>query len=196
MKRNMIIALVLALSLLLCACGSKLPSDIQENVGQALEVNPTQEATDALTEEVTNASTEETTEATTEEVTETPTVVDNPVQVPAYNTEYWNDVVPAYSMNQINVSPRHVYWDGNTLVAECYIVSGLNTTSYNFELKQLTFENHSGMIADAYFGQLEGLSIAPYSYAIWTFHFSADVITQQGADLSYLKWSNSIHYNY
>ena len=189
MKKMSLIAIVLSLALLFAACGTT-PN---QSIGQTIE--PTEApTTEAPTETPTEAPTETPTEAPTEEPSEAPSSAT--VQGPTRNyASYTNQAVPAPSANQITVTPYNVYWDGNVLVAECYIVSGLDTTAYNFELKRLAFETPNGMVADAYFGALEGLVIQPYTYATWTFSFSPDVITLYD-DLNTLKWYSSIGYSH
>ena len=56
--------------------------------------------------------------------------------------------------------------------------------------------NADGIIATAGFGELEGLTIAPYTYSTRTFYFSDDCIKRMNADLTESLICNSKTSNY
>ncbi len=107
--------------------------------------------------------------------------VEEPVMI---KNEFFNDLNYAYDLNLVSVKPRHVYWDGETLVAECFVINGFSTTVYNVNINNLEFSNAAGVISSASFGMLQNAAIAPYSYIIWTFHFGPDCIQATDADLT------------
>lgn len=94
------------------------------------------------------------------------------------------------------MKPRHVYWEDGTLVAECFVINGLQTPVYNINVEGLIFENGATQIADASFGIMQDAVIAPYSYITWTFYFGPDCIITEGADLSSLLCKYRTSYNY
>ncbi len=82
------------------------------------------------------------------------------------------------------------------LHAECFVVNGKATTAYNIDVTNITLSNRSGVIASARFGLMQGASIAPGGNIVWTFSFAPDVISMQGADLSYLECDASANYRF
>ena len=103
-------------------------------------------------------------------------------------TEFVNNGNNYYDVNCLSVRPKHVYWKDGKLYAECFITNGFSTTAYNINVKSLSFENSEGEIASATFGSVDGLVIAPYSYAEWLFIFEEEHISNYGADLSKLSY--------
>ena len=113
------------------------------------------------------------------------------------DTNYFlNETNNAYDVNSVSVKPRYVRWENGTLIAECFVINGHNTTAYNIKVKELTFSNGSGLIAAASFGDLQNLVLEPYTYALWTFTFGADCISNPNADLSSLSTTFSTSYNH
>ncbi len=100
------------------------------------------------------------------------------------------------SAGDLAIRPYRVYWEGNVLHAECFVVNGLPRTAYNITVENITLANRSGVIASARFGVMQNASVAPGGYIVWTFSFAPDVISMQGADLSYLECDTSANYRY
>ena len=106
------------------------------------------------------------------------------IPIPVAN-EFRNDSNFLGDPDAVTIRPRHVYWEGDTLVAECFVINNKSTTVYNITVEKLAFGNEAnGIFAEGAFGIMEGASIAPYTYITWTFHFSADAISTQNADLT------------
>ncbi len=137
-------------------------------------------------------------------VSDTPSNTDAPSNViggdncdiPPENNVFYNPNNTAYDANLLSVKPGRVYWEGDTLVAECFVINGFSHNVYGITVKELTLSNKDGVIASAGFGELQGLVLAPYTNAVWTFRFSADCIQRQGADLTDTLSCNAKTSNY
>ena len=102
----------------------------------------------------------------------------------------------AYDTNALSVKPCRVYWEGDTLVAECFVINGFSHNVFGISVNELTLSNEEGLIASAGFGELQGLALAPYTNAVWTFRFGADCVERQGADLTGTLTCNAKTSNY
>lgn len=100
------------------------------------------------------------------------------------------------SPGDLAIRPKYVYWDGNTLVAECYIVNGLSRPVRNINVYNITFKNRTQQIASAEFGECNGLVVQPNQSVVWTFKFGADCIQSMGADITYLECDAGANYIY
>lgn len=114
---------------------------------------------------------------------------------PADNVFYSPDNT-AFDANALSIKPGRVYYDGETLVAECFVINGFGHNVYGITVKELSLSNEDGLIASAGFGELRGLALAPYTYSTWTFRFSADCIERMNADLTESLICNAKTSNY
>ena len=112
---------------------------------------------------------------------ETPVQENQQVQNQNY---FYNDTNYLYDLNLVSVKPKHMYWEDGMLIAECFVINGLDTTVYDVNVEALQFANDAGDFAGASFGVLQGTAIAPYSYIVWTFTFPADCVYKNNADLT------------
>lgn len=93
------------------------------------------------------------------------------------------------------IRPRYVYWDGDKLIAECFVVNGFDTAASNINLKSLIFEDGDGnVIAGGEFGSIDGLVVGANSYVIWTFTFSGDAVVSSNHALSRLVCKYDVGY--
>lgn len=170
-----ILCLVLSASLLLCGCTDKEEAaettKSRTNIGSALKQEPI-----AGGEEDTHQEEE-------------------PTPAPVKN-EFFNDSNSFYDVNNLSIRPRHVYWEGDKLIAECFVTNGQDTMAYNINVKKLAFSNEQGPIADAVFGTIDGLTVPAYGYTIWTFSFGGEAVLNAGADLSSLHYESSVSYSH
>jgi len=167
-----ILCLVLSASLLLCGCTDKEEAT---------------EATKSRTNIGSTLNTEGSEEDTHQEVEPTPAPVKN---------EFFNDSNSFYDVNNLSIRPRHVYWEGDKLIAECFVTNGQDTMAYNIDVKKLAFSNEQGPIADAVFGTIDGLTVPAYGHTIWTFGFSGEAVLNAGADLSSLHYESNVSYSH
>ena len=173
MKKNLSAVLVFVMMLLLVACGNADEEPIV--LGPYSTVQP-----QLQTQEV-------------PQIQETPQVQQQQTQ----ENYFYNDLNNAYDLNNVSVKPKYMYWDDGALVAECFVINGLDTAVYNVNVNNLEFSNESGLFASASFGTLQGASIAPYSYIVWTFNFPADCVYKTNADLTgTINTSANTNYNY
>lgn len=175
MKRKWMVTLCLVLCLALCACGSEKKQSAGENVGQQLEEQPVQ---------------------TQPGIDPVPTETQQQPIVPATGKEFYNPENNILEEGQVTVRPRHVYWKGNVLVAECFVINGLDKPIFNIEVKDLDFSNADGLIADAAFGVLNGVTLQSHCHAVWTFEFPAELVSQPNADLQSLNCHSNVSYHY
>ena len=141
-----------------------------------------------VSEEETNTPEENETEKDNE--SEETTEPESETAAPVVN-EFFNDTNNTYDENAVSIKPRHLYWENGTLVAECFVINGYTTKTYNIKVNELMFANANGVIATASFGELSGLVLEPHTYAVWTFKFAPDVISAPNADLSSLIYRSS-----
>lgn len=126
---------------------------------------------------------------------ETTCVPTQPETTEAKN-EFFNDQNNFYSEGEVSIRPRHLYWDGDVLVAQCFVINGLNEKVSKIKVDQLKFGNDDGVIANAQFGELEDLTLSPYCHVLWTFYFGEDVVEMVDADLSSLNYYSSVSYRH
>ncbi len=209
MKKLTSILLALIITLSLASCKS---SDEEKNSSDTkftpstvdVDTSDTDDAKedDFTTDKETHDDTAK--DSTKEETTES-NVISNPDTSDANTgkTDIGAGVAPfvgsdtSYSVDSVSIKPAYVYWEDGKLIAQCYVINGFNYNVYNIEVKELTFSNGDGVIASgAGFGVCEGLTLAPFTYATWTFTFSGDSVINYGANLSHLFWSTSINNSY
>ena len=127
-------------------------------------------------------------DSNTTEKEETPVAVSDPF---TNDTSY-----ESAPMGEVSIQPKYVYWNGDMLVAVCFVVNATDYTVTNVDLELLEFAGPTGDLASATFGILEDLTLEPMTYDEWTFQFDADCIYEFGADLSSLDTHSSIAYDY
>lgn len=71
----------------------------------------------------------------------------------------------------IQVIPYHVWYKGNRMYVDCYIVNMESSTITNLNVNEIIISNSEGVIADAAFGAIKGLALNPKEYAIHRFVF-------------------------
>ncbi len=121
-----------------------------------------------------------------------------PKYTPAASTTgnvYYRPGEPAKLGNQLSIQPIHVYYDNGTIVAQCYIHNGMNRVAKNIYVNDLTLYNQEGAICTASFGELSGLKLRRDHSDLWTFVFTADCISNYGADLTQISPRYSITCN-
>lgn len=176
MKKRLAIVLVLAMMFALGACGNTQEDVIVLNPQGQKNTENVQNVQD-YTQDVYD------TEDVVEETPEVEITVQENTQV--HNQNYfYNDTNYFYDLNTVSVKPRYVYWENGMLIAECFVINGFDVPVYNVNVDLLEFSNSAGKFAGAAFGTLQGASIAPYSYIVWTFTFPADCVFSNNADLT------------
>jgi len=98
----------------------------------------------------------------------------------------FTDSNPVFKDNSININPMCVFYKDSYLYMVAYVTNGYNYKVFNIHDVSIRLSNNETVIAEAYFGTLDGVVIQPKSYIIWIFVFSQDGIKVQNADLSYL----------
>ena len=58
---------------------------------------------------------------------------------------------------------------------------------YNINVNSIRISNNDGVIAEAYFGPMEGARIGPGQHILWLFSFPPHTVFIQNADLSFLS---------
>lgn len=112
------------------------------------------------------------------------------------NNFFLNNNNNFYDQNAVSVRPKHVYWENGKLVAKCFVVNGFNHPVFNIEVKNLSFSNKDGLIAEGAFGKLNGVTLQPYTHIEWTFTFPADCIAKYGADITSLIYNSNVSNNF
>ena len=93
---------------------------------------------------------------------------------------------------KITIAPKNLYYSGSTLIAECFVVNGMNSSISNVDVTNFQLSNSSGTFAQGRFGVVNnGRAIKAHSYITWTFRFP----NAKKADLTKaLNWSNYCSY--
>ena len=172
MKKSLAVLLVFSMMFALGACGNT-----QEDV---IVLNPQKQQNTVNVQDVQD-STQDVYETEEDTVPETQSQENSQVQ---NQNCFYNDTNNFYDLNTVSVKPRYMYWDNGVLIAECFVINGLDTTVYDVNVEALQFANDAGDFAGASFGVLQGTAIAPYSYIVWTFTFPADCVYKNEADLT------------
>lgn len=175
MKRKCIVTLCVALCLVLCACGAQKNPSAGENVGQVLDEQTVQ---------------------TQPEVDSTPTETQEQSHTPVTGEAFFNPENNILEEGKVTIRPRHVYWEGDVLVAECFVINGLDKPIFNIHVKDLDFSNANGLIADAAFGVLNGVTLEAHHHTLWTFRFPAELVSQPNANLQSLDCHSNVAFNY
>jgi SLAP domain-containing protein len=179
MKKIIALLLALTLTLSLCACGTSTSRDRDD---------------DRETEHTKGSSLADPISPTGNgEISGDPT---NSQTQAATANQFINMTNFAEDPGSVSIKPCRVYWENGVLVAECFVINGLDKAVHNIEVKSLAFGNKEFQIASAYFGMLQDLTIAPHSYVTWTFYFENDCVITPDADLSYLNCDASTSYYY
>lgn len=94
-----------------------------------------------------------------------------------------------FESNEVYISLTHVYYEDDTLVAKAFVTNGLSRSVSHIDVTALILRDKGGqVIAQAAFGELEELVIAPQGYVEWTFIFPEDTILQENGTLPGLNW--------
>lgn len=103
---------------------------------------------------------------------------------------FYDDSDPVYTPDKVTVQPIHVYYDGDSLVMECYINNGTSDIIHELSISRLTLSRDGSVLAAAQFGVLnlesKQLTISPQSSIIWRFTFYTDTVLKQNASLDNL----------
>lgn len=83
----------------------------------------------------------------------------------------------------VQVIPAHVWYKNGNMYADCYVVNMQRNNVTNIVVNRLALYNNSGKIADAGFGKINGMSLAPGQYATHRFVFQKGSF-KKGADLT------------
>lgn len=173
MKRKNLLALLLGFVLLLSACTAARQT-LPQSLGSPL-TGPSQ-------------TTETTNPTETAETTESP-------EIALGANVFFNDQNSFYEAGLVSVRPRHVYWDGDILVAQCFVINGLDVPVSNIFVQELRLSNENGVIAQGQFNRLDQVRLGVHEHTVWYFKFSADAITQPGCDLSTLEYYSRVSFD-
>ncbi len=185
MKKILAIVTALILALSFVGCASQPDSTEKGNDNSTASYTASEKADgDTASETLCNTDNEDKTEG------------GGNCDIPPEENIFYNPDNTAYDTNALSVKPGRVYWEGETLVAECFVINGFNHNVFGITVKELTFSNKDGVIASGSFGELQGLTLAPYTNTVWTFRFSANCIERQGADLTDTLTCNAKTSNY
>lgn len=205
MKKFFAILTAIALTLCLAGCGAQIDVKVDDPEGLVSTIISNLPESSEITSSETDTGSNVTSEPTSSEEASTPdpstpsspSSTIKPSTTPSAPAK--NEFVSSnnsVSPGDLAIRPKYVYWDGNTLVAECYIVNGLSRPVRNINVYNITFKNRTQQIASAEFGECNGLVVQPNQSVVWTFKFGADCIQSMGADITYLECDAGANYIY
>ncbi|MBR3593381.1 MAG: hypothetical protein IKL44_01770 [Clostridia bacterium] len=91
----------------------------------------------------------------------------------------------SFRAGQVDIRPKHVYWEGNVLCVEAYVINGCDVPVQNIHVRYLTVSTEEkGFIASAVFESTGIPTIDPYYNRIHTFRFLPDTVIHANADLT------------
>ncbi len=107
------------------------------------------------------------------------------------------DIEGRYTPNNVTVVAKEVYWEGNTLVAHCYIVNAYNYQINRTHVSYIKISNGNGtVIAEGNFNTSQNLTIDGMSYVEHTFTFRDAAIVNRNVDMSVLRvYAKSDYYH-
>lgn len=97
---------------------------------------------------------------------------------------YRNDSAPLVQPSQITVQPIEVYYEGNELVALCYVVNGTEQTVSDIDIYSMRLTDQGKELASANFGILRDSSIPPNHAIQWKFRFPKDTVLFKDRNLT------------
>lgn len=122
-------------------------------------------------------------------------MTDNTKTPPTEGNVYYNPNNIYYTPDTVSINPKHVYYDGNDIVAICYVINGTTSKVNDIYVDHLTLSNDEGIIAEAAFGTMDNVTIAPNAYTSCTLRFKPNTINMNNADLRYLEFESNCTFN-
>ena len=119
-----------------------------------------------------------------------PSQTSTPQQSSAEKPRFSNPDAKKIKKDTLSINPSELYYDGNDLVAVCYICNGYSKTLKDIDVVEFTISNDKGVIASKGFGILKDVTIAPDKSSKWTFRFSGSDIKQNPDNFNVLYWES------
>ncbi len=85
-------------------------------------------------------------------------------------SEFYNPNM-TFSGNGVNIAPYHIWYQDGKMIADCYVANLESFTIINISVDELRINAENKRAADAEFGELSGVKIAPYCYVKHRFIF-------------------------
>lgn len=96
---------------------------------------------------------------------------------------YYNNSAPSVTANAVTVQPIEVRYDGDELVATCYVINGTHETVKNIDVYYFVLEKDGQRLAAANFGQLKNATVASGEAIRWEFRFPKKTVFVANAKL-------------
>lgn len=120
---------------------------------------------------------------------------DQPEEPPTTGNVFYSPRNVNFESGEVYISLTHVYYEDDTLVAKAFITNGLDRTVSHIDVTGLIiYDNDDQVIAQAAFGELEDLVIAPQGYVEWTFVFPEDTLLEEDGALPGLNWKYACNF--
>jgi SLAP domain-containing protein len=104
---------------------------------------------------------------------------------------------PLPTPGNVTFGVKRAYYSRNMLVAEMYVVNGLNVTVSNLRDIKITLSNAAGVFAHGEFGEMVGAAIPANGNIVWKFAFTSEAIIVWDAVLTGNVTSNCyVTYNH
>lgn len=103
---------------------------------------------------------------------------------PTEGNVYYNEDNNSIENGVVAIKAKHMYYDGDELVAICYITNGTNESIYNISLDRLSvYSDSKSLIAEASF-VLDDINIKAGKYEEYTLRFPAHTVKNFYASLN------------
>lgn len=107
---------------------------------------------------------------------------------------YTDDSAPVYVEGQVVVQPIRVYYEGDELVALCYVTNGAEDTATSIDVRSFAVLVKGQELAIAGFGVLEGVELAPNDHMVWEFRFPKSAVVKKNARLNDAEFKILTHF--
>ncbi len=109
---------------------------------------------------------------------------------------FTNDSIEGrYEPNEISLVPKEVYWDGDMLVATCFVVNAMGRRVTNANVRYIKITDGKNIIAEGYFSDAQNFTINSMSYTVHTFRFFGSDIENRNASLEHLVFLSRTSYD-
>lgn len=91
---------------------------------------------------------------------------------------------PVMTQAQVTIQPVEIFYEGNELVAVCRILNGTGNSISGIHVSAFRVSCQGVSVANAAFGTLPNVTIAPGSTLDWVFRFPADTVAVKDGQLA------------
>ena len=103
---------------------------------------------------------------------------------PTTGNVFYNPDNAVFTEGKVTILPMHVYYEGDQVVAKCFVLNGTDKTAENIRVDGLIFLNGDEAICAGQFGLLEDMTLQPHTYEEWIFVFPEELVERWNGDFT------------